>query len=77
MRSDADLAQQAAGRAAVVGPGPLGRQIGGAGGAQGRQSAIEIGDRLIGYAFEQDGAVARTAVIEEAKRILAITLFGS
>ena len=39
--------------------------------------AIEIGDRLIGYAFEQDGAVARTAVIEEAKRILAITLFGS
>ena len=37
--------------------------------------AIEIGDRLIAYAFEQPDAAARGAVIEEAKRILATTLF--
>jgi AcrR family transcriptional regulator len=38
--------------------------------------AIEIGDRLLAYAFEQEGG-ARGRVLDEAKRILAATLFDS
>jgi AcrR family transcriptional regulator len=39
--------------------------------------AIEIGDRLFAYAFEPRPPEARAAIIAEAKRILASTLFGS
>ncbi len=38
--------------------------------------AIEIGDRLFAYAFEQPTQTARAEIIAEAKRILATTLFG-
>ena len=38
--------------------------------------AIEIGDRLIAYAFEQPDVPTRAAVIDETKRILATTLFS-
>jgi AcrR family transcriptional regulator len=37
--------------------------------------AIEIGDRLLAYAFEQPDAEARRRVIDEAKRVLAATIF--
>ena len=36
--------------------------------------AIEIGDRLLAYAFEQDGE-ARLRVLDESKRILSAALF--
>jgi AcrR family transcriptional regulator len=38
--------------------------------------ATEIGDRLLGCAFEQPDEAARTRVLAEAKRILVHTLFG-
>ena len=37
--------------------------------------AIEIGDRLLAYAFEQPAGTARDAVLAETRRILAATLF--
>lgn len=37
--------------------------------------AIEIGDRLLAYAFEQPDADSRRHVIDEAKRVLATTIF--
>lgn len=37
--------------------------------------ATEIGDRLLGHAFEQADGVARARVLEEAKKILADYLF--
>ena len=38
--------------------------------------AIEIGDRLLAYAFEQAEGETRSAVLVETKRILVATLFG-
>jgi AcrR family transcriptional regulator len=38
--------------------------------------ATEIGDRLLGCAFEQPDEAARARVLAEAKRILVHTLFG-
>lgn len=37
--------------------------------------AIEMGDRLLGYAFEQHSDESRLRVITETKRILNLTLF--
>ena len=39
--------------------------------------ATEIGDRLLGCAFEQPDEAARARVLAEAKRILVHTLFGA
>lgn len=38
--------------------------------------AIEIGDRLLAFAFEQEAGAVRARTLGEAKRILAATLFG-
>lgn len=38
--------------------------------------ATEIGDRLLGFAFEQDEPAARRRIIAEAKQLLATYLFG-
>jgi AcrR family transcriptional regulator len=39
--------------------------------------AAEIGDRLIGHAFDQDDKVQRRRVLDEAKRVLSGYLFGA
>ncbi|MCW3477601.1 TetR/AcrR family transcriptional regulator [Limobrevibacterium gyesilva] len=39
--------------------------------------AIEVGDRLLAYAFEQPDEAGRRRVLEEAKRVLAFTVFGA
>jgi hypothetical protein len=37
--------------------------------------ATEIGDRMLAFAFEQPTPSARTAVLDEAKRLLGSYLF--
>jgi hypothetical protein len=38
--------------------------------------AAEAGDRLIGFAFEQQDPEQREAILDEAKRLLSGYLFG-